>query len=181
MRLKAALASIVGITLALTGIPSASQAAVVETVIDTSTSAVLGTVTFPTWTGDNAAGVFLSLGAHTGANITSISWSIDSSTFAVTALDLEALRGDNPCPTDGNCSNNTVSLTQDTISSGASFCFASGESVLCERFATFPTPVSFVGTPTPEPSTWAMMLVGFAGLGYAGVRRARKGRLGSYG
>ena len=26
----------------------------------------------------------------------------------------------------------------------------------------------------PEPSTWAMMLFGFAGLGYAGFRRARK-------
>ena len=25
----------------------------------------------------------------------------------------------------------------------------------------------------PEPSTWAMMLVGFAGLGFAGYRRAR--------
>jgi PEP-CTERM motif len=26
----------------------------------------------------------------------------------------------------------------------------------------------------PEPSTWAMMLLGFAGLGYAGFRRTRK-------
>ena len=26
----------------------------------------------------------------------------------------------------------------------------------------------------PEPSTWAMMLMGFAGLGYAGFRRTRK-------
>ena len=25
----------------------------------------------------------------------------------------------------------------------------------------------------PEPSTWAMMLVGLAGLGYAGYRRAK--------
>jgi PEP-CTERM motif len=28
---------------------------------------------------------------------------------------------------------------------------------------------------TPEPSTWAMMLLGFAGLGFAGYRRARAG------
>ena len=26
----------------------------------------------------------------------------------------------------------------------------------------------------PEPSTWAMMLLGFAGLGFAGYRRSRK-------
>jgi PEP-CTERM motif len=26
----------------------------------------------------------------------------------------------------------------------------------------------------PEPSTWAMMLVGFAGLGFAGYRASRK-------
>jgi PEP-CTERM motif len=29
---------------------------------------------------------------------------------------------------------------------------------------------------TPEPSTWAMMLFGFAGLGYAGYRRAKETR-----
>jgi hypothetical protein len=27
----------------------------------------------------------------------------------------------------------------------------------------------------PEPSTWAMMLIGFAGLGYAGYRKAKRG------
>ncbi len=26
----------------------------------------------------------------------------------------------------------------------------------------------------PEPSTWAMMLIGFAGLGFAGYRRAKR-------
>jgi PEP-CTERM motif-containing protein len=29
----------------------------------------------------------------------------------------------------------------------------------------------------PEPSTWAMMMVGFAGLGYVGFRRSKKDRL----
>jgi hypothetical protein len=31
-----------------------------------------------------------------------------------------------------------------------------------------------VAASTPEPSTWAMMLLGFAGLGFAGYRNARK-------
>jgi hypothetical protein len=30
-------------------------------------------------------------------------------------------------------------------------------------------------TPVPEPSTWAMLLLGFAGLGYAGYRKAQPG------
>ena len=30
---------------------------------------------------------------------------------------------------------------------------------------------------TPEPATWAMMIIGFAGLGFAGYRKARTGRL----
>jgi hypothetical protein len=32
---------------------------------------------------------------------------------------------------------------------------------------------TLTGTAVPEPSTWAMMLLGFAGLGYAAFRRAR--------
>jgi PEP-CTERM motif len=31
-----------------------------------------------------------------------------------------------------------------------------------------------VGGAVPEPSTWAMMLLGFAGLGYVGYRKARQ-------
>jgi PEP-CTERM motif len=35
--------------------------------------------------------------------------------------------------------------------------------------------VEVFGSPAvPEPSTWAMMLLGFAGLGFAGYRRTRK-------
>jgi hypothetical protein len=33
-----------------------------------------------------------------------------------------------------------------------------------------------LGTPVPEPATWAMMMLGFAGLGYAAFRRNTKGR-----
>jgi hypothetical protein len=37
--------------------------------------------------------------------------------------------------------------------------------------------VDFVkGAPVPEPSTWAMLLLGFAGLGFFGYRRARSTR-----
>jgi hypothetical protein len=40
---------------------------------------------------------------------------------------------------------------------------------------TLDDPGIFVlGDAVPEPSTWAMMLIGFAGSGYAGYRRARK-------
>jgi hypothetical protein len=37
-----------------------------------------------------------------------------------------------------------------------------------------PTPISFVPTSIPEPSNWALMAVGFAGLGFAGYGTARK-------
>jgi hypothetical protein len=34
---------------------------------------------------------------------------------------------------------------------------------------------TLIGSAVPEPSTWAMMLLGFAGLGFVGYRRTRKG------
>lgn len=33
---------------------------------------------------------------------------------------------------------------------------------------------AIVNVNVPEPSTWAMMMIGFAGLGYAGYRSSRK-------
>ena len=35
-------------------------------------------------------------------------------------------------------------------------------------------PFQVIGTAAPEPSTWAMLLLGFAGLGFAGYRRTTK-------
>ncbi len=34
-------------------------------------------------------------------------------------------------------------------------------------------PAGPAATPAPEPATWAMMLMGFAGFGYAGYRKAK--------
>jgi hypothetical protein len=33
-----------------------------------------------------------------------------------------------------------------------------------------------MGSSVPEPKTWAMMLLGFAGLGYAAFRRGAKAK-----
>jgi PEP-CTERM motif len=43
-------------------------------------------------------------------------------------------------------------------------------------FATTGNAFEFTLASVPEPSTWAMMLLGFAGLGYAAFRRNSKGR-----
>jgi hypothetical protein len=36
------------------------------------------------------------------------------------------------------------------------------------------TPIEFSVAAIPEPSTWAMLLLGFAGIGFVGYRRSRK-------
>ncbi|HWY80519.1 MAG TPA: PEP-CTERM sorting domain-containing protein [Roseiarcus sp.] len=38
---------------------------------------------------------------------------------------------------------------------------------------------SLTGSTVPEPLTWAMMLLGFAGRDFAGCRRARRAAAGS--
>ena len=52
-----------------------------------------------------------------------------------------------------------------------------GSYSLWESVGSYNYPIEESGnlsmTAVPEPSTWAMMLIGFAGLGYAGYRRAR--------
>jgi hypothetical protein len=46
----------------------------------------------------------------------------------------------------------------------------------CSAYSLVVAPDSFtVGSGVPEPSVWALMLVGFAGLGFAGYRRTKSG------
>jgi PEP-CTERM motif len=48
----------------------------------------------------------------------------------------------------------------------------------CSAYSLVVAPDSFtVGSGVPEPATWAMMAIGFAGLGFAGYRRTKSAAL----
>jgi len=53
--------------------------------------------------------------------------------------------------------------------------FFTPDSYYADNFGGVSLDVSPVTSDIPEPSTWAMLLLGFAGLGFAGYRKARKG------
>jgi hypothetical protein len=53
------------------------------------------------------------------------------------------------------------------------FIFGSGDQTYGDLAPTTLT-YTVASRAVPEPSTWAMMLAGFAGLGFAGYRAARK-------
>jgi PEP-CTERM motif len=82
-----------------------------------------------------------------------------------------------PAPADlqswtrGDISENN--LEPDWLRVGTDIVGAVGDPATITQFnASF----SLSGSPVPEPSTRAMMLLGFAGLGFAGYRHARKAR-----
>jgi len=166
MRMKiGALGAVAGIMLAF-GAP-ASRAAIVETIINTDSDAAVGSIAFPTLTGDSDAGVLFSYGRFTQADITSISWTLDPTTDAVVGLDLNALRGDNPCPNDQtSCSNTTLSLSSTLATSGGTSCSFSGDEQHCNAFLGEAN-ITFVPAGVPEPSTWVMMVAGLVGLSFA--------------
>jgi PEP-CTERM motif len=60
----------------------------------------------------------------------------------------------------------------------ADLSIAAGTAGLCtgDAACTGLVGAALSSTPVPEPSTWAMMLLGFAGLGYAGYRKTKNAR-----
>jgi hypothetical protein len=182
MRMKiGALATVIGLTLAVGA--SGTRAAIVETIVVAGGSdGVLGSITFPTFTGDSDAGVLFSYDGFTQADITSISWSLDPTTDAVVALDLHAFQGDNPCPNGASsCSNTILSVSPTQSESNRVSCSGSGDTGGCSPTVELEF-IGFVPVPlaVPEPSTWAMMVVGLLGLGLAG-RRSMKQAAGQTG
>jgi hypothetical protein len=169
--LRSAVVALAGLAMAMAWAPQRARADIVEIITNTDIEAVVGSITFPTLTGSSATGVLFSCDGFSQSDITSVSWTIDPSTYAVTALDLSALQGDNPCPNDHlDCSNRTTNLSPTLAASGGTSCSFSGEFGQCGKEIGF---ADITLRPIPEPSTGAMMLLGFAGLGYVGYRRSR--------
>jgi hypothetical protein len=83
-------------------------------------------------------------------------WLIDKSTGHLTQIAFGGTRGDY-VGVDGNDGSLFLTQTNEVYKLG------------CGRDC------GFVGTPSvPEPSTWAMMIIGFAGLGYMGFRQRKR-------
>jgi PEP-CTERM motif len=85
--------------------------------------------------------------------------------------------GDTTVPTPGgNCGSNiTCALGNFDYSRGDFFLSPGLNSLTGTHIAGIPGAAVFeVTTGIPEPSTWAMMLIGFAGLGFAGYRTSRR-------
>jgi len=102
-------------------------------------------------------------GTPSAGNVNGFAITIDG--FTLTGSDLVALYGAH-----GDCSHGDPLANQMvTISGLGSFTTA--------EFTSSRNAFEFsLGSPVPEPATWAMMMLGFAGLGYAAFRRNSKGR-----
>jgi PEP-CTERM motif-containing protein len=86
--------------------------------------------------------------------------------------------------TEGTSTGNYDDLSWNPLFSTPTFTYDSGTNTTTVSSADFDfipsvgggPELSFtlIGSAIPEPSTWAMLLIGFAGLGYAGYRSARE-------
>jgi hypothetical protein len=177
MPMKNGIFASIGCLLALTTLPSASRAGIVETIINKNTEKAVGSIDFPDITGGSAIGVLFSYGVYTQTDITSISWTLDPSTHEVTALDLDARYGDSDCPIGGAvCSYRTLTMTSALEFEEFVMCNPVINNGVCVQEIGLSSPLSFApaGTAVPEPATRVLILAGFAGLGIAGYRRSRR-------
>lgn len=177
MHTKSLAVAILGLgCLAAAWAPQSARAEITENIFELDSSNLLGSVSFPSISGDSSAGVVLSYGSFTAADITSVSWALDPGTDDVVAISLSALQGDAGCGPGSNCSNSTAGLSLTFATSGGTSCSSGGDGVPgeCSSFER-ETFIQYAPTAAvPELSTWAMGCLGFAGLGFGGYRASRK-------
>jgi hypothetical protein len=156
--------------------------------------------------GSHAAPLGMGTDPTTGTTYMSVQkGGVEMATWATPQTSLSIYWGSvdaNICgPGSQSCNNlNSISITVDNFTLTGADLVALGQGVLGEGQQSVPadnqlvtitglgpfTQVAFattgnafefsLGTAIPEPSTWAMMALGFAGLGYAAFRRNSKAR-----
>jgi hypothetical protein len=176
MHTKSLAAAILGLgCLAAAWAPQSARAEITENIFEIDTTNLLGTISFPSISGDSVAGVVLSYESFTASDITSVSWTLDPTTDDVLAISLSALQGDGGCGPGSTCSNSTAGLSLIFATSGGISCSSGGDGVPgnCTSFER-ETFIQYAPTAVPELSTWAMSCLGFAGLGFAGYRASRE-------
>jgi PEP-CTERM motif len=109
-------------------------------------------------------------GTASAGNENSFGITVDG--FTLTGADLVAMGDDGAGSTTDPKGNELVTITGLAAFSKATF--SSTRDAF--EFSLVP-PVIGVSGSVPEPSTWAMMMFGFAGLGYAAFRRNSKSRV----
>lgn len=103
------------------------------------------------------------------SNMNSFAVSVDG--YTLTGADLVALGASGDGSQTDPQANQLVTITGLGAFTTATF----SSTANAFEFSLIPPSVTLTGG-TPEPSTWAMMMVGFAGLGYAAFRRNSNGR-----
>jgi hypothetical protein len=115
-----------------------------------------------------------SIDGNQGGNANLNSFAITVDGFTLTGADLVAL-GQGATGTGDQFDPSGNQLV--TITGLAAFTTATFSSTLNAFEFSLVTPGIGTTGSTPEPTTWAMMMLGFAGLGYAAFRRNSKGRV----
>src|SRR5271163_2376642 len=108
----------------------------------------------------------------TASDFVSFSYESEQNSFSVDSSELQKITGALPAVLPSSASVSIVVGTKDEIfmsSTGGNGGWFAGPkgSVDAGLFS------SWSAGAVPEPSTWAMLLIGFGGVGYAGYRRAR--------
>jgi hypothetical protein len=108
-------------------------------------------------------------GTASGGNLNTFAITVDG--FTLTGADLVAMGALGDGTQTDPLGNELVTITG--LAPFKTATFSSTQNAF--EFSLGPTPITVSGG-VPEPSTWAMMMLGFAGLGYAAFRRNSKGQ-----